>query len=447
VGSSPTRRIVSGPAASRAPTGAAPVAADRPLKRWESPPGDNAPPVDAAARLELIRELCSFEDRLAGSDAERRAGDWLARRLRQAGRRAEIEPTNVHPQVGLVQAAHCLLGFVGSLVAILNPPAGFTIVLFTALSMYLDLNARFYLVRRLFFRRASQNVVSPGPRPDAPARVFLCAHYDAARSGPLFRPRTVARFARAARISRLPLAPYRILFWSLAALLPVLAARMAGIDSELISILQLIPTLILLVGILMLVNVELSDVVPGANDNASGIATVLSLAEELGRRPPESLDVSVLLIGGGECLMEGTRGFLQAHRGELNRASTYFVNLEAVGRGGVRYVTGEGLAVSFGMDRRVIELCDAIAHSKPDGRPDQGPLAWGFATNALPLRLAHYPCTTITTLESRAFVPAAYHRLDDVPGGIDGEALDDAHRFALDLVRALDRDVGRRLAR
>ncbi|MGH2924950.1 MAG: M28 family peptidase [Solirubrobacterales bacterium] len=400
--------------------------------------------MDAAARLEVIRELCSFEERLAGTDAERRAGDWLAERLRRAGRRAEVEPTYVHPQVALTQAAHCLLGFAGSLVAILSPPAGFAIVLAAALAMYLDLNARFYLVRRLFFRRASQNVVSPGPMPDAPARLLLLAHYDAARSGPLFRRRTIARLATLARLTRLPLSPSRILFWSLAALLPILGARMAGLDSGLISVLQLIPTLILLFGILMLVNVELSDVAPGANDNASGVATVLSLAEELASKPPENLDVSVVLIGGGECLMEGTRAFVRSHRDEL-RGDAYFVNVEAVGRGAVRYVTGEGMAVSFGMDRRVIELCDAIADS--GGARPEGPLAWGFATASLPLRLARCRGTTVTTIERGSLVPAAFHRLDDVPGGIDATALDDAHRFTLELVRAIDRDVGRRLAR
>ncbi len=238
----------------------------------------------------------------------------------------------MHPQFALAQAAHCVLGFAGSLLAIVSPPAGFALVLVTAVSMYLDLNARLYVVRRLFFRRASQNVVSPGPRADAPARLFLCAHYDAARTGPFFRPRTIARFARLDRLSPLPLGPFRILFWSLAALLPILGARMAGIDSILISVLQLVPTLILLIGILMLVDLELSDVVPGANDNASGVATVLSLAEELAASPPENLDVSILLTGGGECLMEGMRGFLRAHRKELDRETTYFLNIEAAGR-------------------------------------------------------------------------------------------------------------------
>jgi hypothetical protein len=405
--------------------------------------------VDAAARLQVIRELCSFDDRLAGTDAERRAGNWLAKRLRNAGRTVDVEPTYVHPHYALAHASYCLLGLVGSLVAIVSAPAGFAIVLVDAVAMYLDLNARFYLLRRLFFRRASQNIVSAGPRADAPARLFLCAHYDAARTGPFYRARTIARFARLDRLSPLPLGPFRILFWSLAALLPILGIRMAGGDSTLISVVQLIPTLILLFGALMLVNLELSDVVPAANDNASGVATVLSLAEELGTKPPENLDVCVLLTGGGECLMEGMRSYLRAHRKELDSATTYFLSLEAVGRGEVRYVTGEGLAVSFGMDPRMIELCDAIADAGDERgkRPGASPLVWGFATDSLPARLAGFRCTTITTIERGALLPTGYHRLDDTPERIDRNALDRAHAFARDLVGALDRDVGRRLAR
>src|SRR5262245_7240552 len=173
-----------------------------------SPRRDNAPLVDAPARLQVIRELCSHEGRLAGTDAERRAGNWLAKRLRDSGRAADVEPTYVHPSYALAHAAYCLLGLGGSLVAIISPPVGFAIVLVAAIAMYLDLNARFYLLRRLFFRRASQNVVSLGSRDDAPARVFLCAHYDAARTGPFFRPRTIARFTRLDRVSPLPLGPF-----------------------------------------------------------------------------------------------------------------------------------------------------------------------------------------------------------------------------------------------
>ena len=136
-------------------------------------------------------------------------------------------------------------------------------MLATAVSMYLDLNYRIYLLRRLFFRRASQNVVSPGKRSDAPARILLCAHYDAARTGAAFNPKQVARGARLAARLPVPMGPFRILFWSLAILLPILGARMAGLDSTLISFLQLPPTLVLLVGAFLLTDIELSEVVPG----------------------------------------------------------------------------------------------------------------------------------------------------------------------------------------
>jgi Peptidase family M28 len=401
--------------------------------------------VDAAGRMEVIQELCSFEGRLAGTDAERRAANWLAKRLRDSGRRAEVEPTYVHPQYGLVHAVHCALGFGGSLASIAQPAVGFAIVLATAVSTYLDVNTRFYLLRRLFFRRASQNVVSPGKRPGAPARLLLCAHYDAARTGAAFDPKRVARGTRVAQRLPVPIGPFRILFWSLAVLLPILGARMAGVDSGLVSVLQLPPTLILLLGVFLLADIELSDVVPGANDNASGVATALSLAQELDSQPPEDLDVWILLTGGEECLWEGMRSFVRARRKTFERESTYFVVIESVGDGAVRYETGEGPAVTYEMDPRLVQLCEAIstADRENGNRYRAEPLRNGFGTGALPARLAKFRTTALTCLRDGALLPANYHRLEDAPEAIDAGSLDRAHGFALELVRALDRDVGR----
>src|SRR5262245_49726353 len=126
--------------------------------------------------MEVIRQLCSFEGRGSGTDAERRAADMLAGRLRAMGRRAEIEPFFAHPQYAIVHLIHAALGIAGSLIATVQPAVGFTLVFLAAISTYLDLNTRLYLVRSLLFRRISQNVVSPGSRPDAPARLVLMAH-------------------------------------------------------------------------------------------------------------------------------------------------------------------------------------------------------------------------------------------------------------------------------
>jgi hypothetical protein len=399
--------------------------------------------------MEVIRELCSFEGRRAGTDAERRAANWLAKRLRETGRRTDVEPTYVHPQYGLVHALHCALGFAGSLVAILQPAAGFALVLVAAVSMYLDLNGRFYLARRLFFRRASQNVIARGKSPDAPARVFITAHYDAARTGAAFQPKRVARASRLSKRLPVPIAPFRVLFWSLAILLPILGLRMAGVDSNLVSLLQLVPTLTLLIGVFLLADVELSDVVPGANDNASGVATALSLAGRLDADPPENLDVWILLTGGEESQMEGMRSFVRSHRKSIDRESNYFIVLDALGAGTVRYETGEGLAVTYDLDRRLAELCTAVAEADRENGNRFGARPWrsGFATDALPARIAKFRATAITCLADGSILPAHYHRPEDVPNRIDRKALDRAHDFALELIRALDRDVGRRTSR
>jgi hypothetical protein len=402
--------------------------------------------MDVPRRIELIRELCSFERRLAGTDAERRAANWAAQRLREdSGRDPEIQPIYVQPRYGLVHATHCMLGFAGSLVAVAIPALGFALVLLAATSMYLDLNYRIYLIRRLFFRRASQNVLARGGRPAAPARVILSAHLDAARTGAAFNPKTVARGARLARRLPFPLGPFRILFWSLALLLPILGLRMAGIDSTAVSVVQVLPTLVLLFGAFALVEIELSDVVPGANDDASGVATVLALADELDRNPPANLDVWLLLTGAEECLQEGMRSFVRANRDDLDPDGTHFICVDTVGHGDVRYEAAAGWVITYAMDRRLNELCDAIANADRDGagRFRAEPLRHGLAGDSMPPRLRGFRSIGITCLGPDGYVPG-HHTMEDTPERIDPAALGRAHDFVVELVRQLDRDVGRR---
>ena len=395
----------------------------------------------ADPRLNTIDELCSFEGRLAGTDAERRAANHLAERLRGLGRRVEIEPTYVHPQAPLIWAAHCALALAGSLLSVAQPAVGFALVLLAATSLYLDLNARFYMLRRLFFRRASQNVVSPGSNPTAPARLLLVAHYDAARTGTIHQPKNVARVQRLA--SFLPFPHTRLLFWSVAVLLPLLGVRMADVEANAVAILQLPPTLVLLVAIFLLVDVQLSAVVPGANDNASGVATTLALAQRLRDQPPRNLDVWVVFTGAEVCGMEGMRSFIRPRRKRFKPETTFVLAIDSVGAGDVRWIESEGLTVSFPMDRRLCELCAAIADADDEARYRAAPLRTGFATDALAARVAGLRATAITALEPGAMVPVNHHTRADLPGAIDSGALDRAESFALDLIGALDRDVGR----
>ncbi|MGI8461083.1 MAG: M28 family peptidase [Solirubrobacterales bacterium] len=399
-------------------------------------------------RIEVVREICAFEGRLAGTDAERRAAADIARRLEGLGRQTEIEPTYVHPQWPLVQALHCLLALAGSLAALEYPPIGFAIVLLSALSMYLDLNARFYLLRRLFFRRASQNVVSRGRGSGRGGTLVLCANYDAGRSGSAYGRGWCGAGARVARLFPAPFSPARLVFWSVAVLLPLIGLRMAGVEDNWISILQLPPTLVRVVAIFLLIDIQLSPVAAGANANASGVATVLALTEELAEEPPAELDIWVVLGGAGGALNTGMREFVRSHRDELDRESTWFLSLDAVGEGAVRFEVSQGPIVSYGMASRLTELGAAIAEADAErDEPAASPLKSGYASGSLSAVLARYPATTITCLPPGAATPPRANTLADTPGELDPDSLERAHRFALELVRALDRDLTRRAQR
>jgi hypothetical protein len=395
--------------------------------------------VDAAGRTELIRELCSIEGRGPGTDAERRAANTLAGRLRDMGRRVDIEPTFVHPQYALVHAIHAALAVTGSVVATFEPAIGFALILLAATSTYLDVGTRFYLVRSLLFRRASQNVVSPGSRPQAPATLILVAHYDAARTGYLFA-KAAGRVRQLPESARLALGPFRLFFWvGLAPLLPILGARMAGFDPRWLAAIQVVPTIVLIVALFLLVDVALSEIVPGAYDNASGVAAALSAATQLKHDPPENIDLWVVLTGAEECLSEGMRAFVRAHRKQFDPGRTFIVNLDSVSHGDVTYEISEGAVVSLPLDAELIELCEALGS---DPRFAGRELRYPLLDDALPARIRGLRAITIRTTEDGLLAPW-YHTHDDTPDRVDPEALTRATDYVVALARLLDRDVGR----
>jgi hypothetical protein len=400
--------------------------------------------MDDAGRMEVIRELCAFEGRGPGTDAERQAANALTGRLGGMGRGAEIEPFFAHPQYAVVHLVHAALGIAGSLIAIVQPAVGFALVLLAAVSTYLDLNTRLYLVRSLLFRRVSQNVVSPGNRPDAPARLILMAHYDAARTGYIFS-KASNRIRRLPERARLDLGPFRLFFWvGLAPLLPILGARMAGLDATWLSALQAFPTIVLIVAAFLLIDIALSEIVPGAYDNASGVAAVLSAADQLAADPPEHLDVWVVLTGSEESFCEGSRAFVRSRRKQFDRDSTYFVNVDSVSYGGVAFEVSQGAVISIPHDRELVELAEALATAGAAG----GALAirHPLLDDALPPRIRRLRSITLRTTDAGGNLAPWYHTHDDVPERVDSAALNRTTDFVVAMARLIEREASRRSA-
>ncbi len=393
---------------------------------------------------EEVEELCSFAGRLAGTDAERRASNHVAARLRDSGRRCEVESTHVQPQWALVHLLHCGLAVVGSMIAGIAPPVGFALVLIAATSAYLDLSARHYLLRRLLFRRASQNVYSraSGPAAETP-RVLLCANVDSPRTGAAYNRGPQRLLARAARRFPVVSSPTRLWFWSIALLLPPIGARMAGVEADWLAFLQLPQTLILIVACFGLGEIALSPASPGANVNASGVAAVLAAARRLDADPPAALAVDVALCGGGETTMQGMRSFVRTHREQLREEGTIVVALETVGRGDPRFAVSQGPAVSLPMDREMVGFAEAVALAAAPGEPAIEPVRTGNTGAAFVAAAYKLRAIAITCREEGGALPEGHHTRRDVPAELDPEAVERAARFAEQLVRLLDRDLSR----
>lgn len=392
--------------------------------------------VDPATEIE---GLVAFEGRSAGTDAERRAANHLARRLERLGRDAEVEPIAIWPRWHLAHLLHALLGIAGSAISVSNALLGTILVAVALVSAVGDVTGRLPLLRRLLGRRASQNVVSREDQ-GRPGTLILTAHYDAARGGSAFGRIDRLRAALGARLHR-PIGPFEPFVWSLVLLLACAVARLAGADSPVLSAVQFVPTVVLIVSLPYLADIALSTVVPAANDNASGVATALRLAERYGGTL-DHLDVWVLLTGAQEPMALGMRAFVKRHRRELDPRRTIVLNVDEVGAGTIRYAAKEGPLLALRQHTRLVALCDQIAEEDAEeGRYGARRTVARRPGDAYAARTRGIPAITISCAGALDRTPH-HHQPTDTPAGIDEQALDRAFGFCSELVELIDDEIG-----
>jgi hypothetical protein len=380
---------------------------------------------------EEIEALVAFSERGAGTDAERRAAKHLRERLDDLGREAEIEPTWIRPNWPLAYTGYALFGVVASIVATAAPTAGAVVAGVVLIAMLADLSGRLHTGRRLTGRRGSQNVLSREDN-DRAGTLVLVAHYDAARTG--------FAFGAFARIGR-RVGAFRPLLLALVLVFVAAVLRAAGIEGVGTNIVQFAGTVMLILALPLLVDIGLSGVVPGANDNASGVATVLRLADRYGG-DLEHFDVWVLLTGGEEALGEGMREWMRHHRRKFDSASTIFLNVDTVGGGTIRYARREGPLLGAKPHPRLRALCEQLAdEDADDGRYGARPVAIRAVNDAVAARRAGFPALTVTCRDDGDDAPDL-HRHSDTPERIEDVALERAFGFCSELIELIDEEIG-----
>jgi hypothetical protein len=395
--------------------------------------------------LAIAQELCAFRGRAAGSDAERRAANRLAARLRETGRPTDVEPLWVNPYAAATYALHAALAAAGGLLAVAVPVAGLAVVAATLVSLVLDLSGVAFLLRRCTPRRATQNVVA-GPGEDVPRPVVLviAAHYDAPRVG-LARRERLRRLearARAALGGHAP-GPFGLLAAAVTIVAGCCALRVAGTEGTVVSVVQLIPTVGLVLAVAALLDLALAPPGPGANDPASGVAVALAVADALSDLPPRAVTVEVVFAGAGAGPGPGLgmRAQVRALRRGRRREDVIVIGLGPCGRGRVRWLTREGALLARGTHRRMGELCAAVAAE--EAHLGAAPAATRTVTAAHAARAAGLPAVAIACLDADG-IAAGSGQLGDVPERLDARAMRDAVEFCLALVAKVDDEVAER---
>jgi hypothetical protein len=391
----------------------------------------------------------------AGTDAERRAASWLAGELGAGGREVVVETFWCRPSWALAQAWHVALALAGSLVSVASPRLGAALLLAALVFVVLDALTGSSPGRRLTAARASQNVVAiapPAPPIDAAAdspakrtRLILTANYDAGRAGLVYRD-ALRRACAALRRASFGLAPGWLGWLAIAivSLLAVVIVRLQGNHSHVLGIVQLPPTVGLVLCLALLLELGTADFSPAAGDNGTGVAVALALAHALDAAPPRHLDVEVVLAGAGEGGGIGLRRHLRSRRHERKAANTVVVGIAACSGGNPRWWLSEGPLVPLRYARRLRQLAQRIAAEEP--HLGAAPYRGRGATPALAARMARLPAIAIGCLDRRGLV-ARSHQRTDVADAIEAGPIESAVQLGLLLIDAIDAALAEPAAR
>jgi hypothetical protein len=381
---------------------------------------------------EVIEKLASIE-RGPGSDGEAEAARWLAQRLTDASAPAEIEPASYYDgyakpvaQLSAVAAAGALLARrrrTRTLGGVIAAAAGLLIADDIA-------NAR-RVFRRLGASRATQNVVAITGDESATRTLVILAHHDAAPTGAIF-DQTLQHKLQEWAPGLLERVDTSIPLWWLVLAGPALAA-FGGFrgcrGSARVGLVASLAT------VAAMADVMRSPIVPGANDNASGVAVEVALAEHLSEHPVQGLRVLLVSCGAEEVIQGGIYSFAERHFPELDADETWFLVLETVGSPILALVEGEGPVIMEDYpDRRFRDLVCDVARDL--GVPLRRGLRARNSTDAVVPSHRGYPTAMLVSLD-RAKALSNYHLMSDTAANIDYSTVTQALIVSAGVVRRL----------
>lgn len=377
--------------------------------------------------MEHVRYLVDVVGyRAPTSEGERWASKYIAGVLEKLGIEAQVEPFESYRTFSYPLLIVLSVSALGGLLSCSHGILAFLLATLGAAAFYQEAHYRSWAAR-FVPHETSQNVVGRIPaKGDARRRVLVCAHYDTSKTGLYFHPRFVGRFRT---------------FFVLTALsvmgLPLFILLGGLFWSGLFGLLRSLATLWVLLNILVLLHREVyGKNVYGANDNASGVGVLLAAAERLAKEPLQNTEVWVAATGCEEAGLVGMLNLLKRHGQELQDA--LIVNLDGLGAGELKYVTGEGLLKACPSDPELLMFSAEVVRENP-GLPFAPQEDRSLGTDAAGALIHGYRAMSIMALDEDGVLPN-WHWETDVVENLDEKNLRDAETFVDLLLKKIDQE-------
>jgi Peptidase family M28 len=384
---------------------------------------------------ERLEELCSYE-RGSATEGERRAAEWLAGELREAGARAarvEEEPrangTFWWP-IGLLAGAGVLAGVAARRGGPLTRALSMAVGVAAAGLIADELPPGGRRFRRLLPERSCHHVLAELGPENAERTIVVMAHHDSAHTAFFFNPaitRTVGENAPWVFEQNDTSPP---LMWP-AVGAPALVAAGAALGGRRLTDLG---TLLSAGTAAFMAHIGSGQVVPGANDNGSGCIAQVALARALADRPPEHTRI-LFLSTSEEALCEGMGLFMERHAAGLPVDRTFFLCLDTVGSPNLLVLRGEGMLKLREYPPEALELLDSTAEEL--GIELFPNLRLRNATDGIFPLAEGYQCVSVASCNQWKN-PSNYHWETDTPENVDYGTVADAVRLSEAVIRKLD---------
>ena len=367
------------------------------------------------ARLREDVEALASMSRSSSAEGEQAAARWVADRLRAVGAATvEVEPFRFQRSYAAAHATHSLAAL---LAARLGGRAGATLALAALGSLEAEASGRAQWARRLLPASEGANVVARVPaRGRARASLVLVAHHDAAHTGLVWHRALVEAGSRR-RLARRRIDP---------ALAPVGAAYAlvgagAAVGGRAGRWARGVGGAVCAAHVALMADVARGATVPGANDNATGVAALVELARRAVADPLPGTELVLLSTGAEEAGMGGMAAFLRDHAPSLRARRAFVLGLDTLGSGTPIVCSAEATLLAHRYRRRDVALVCAGARRAAVPEPE----VWRIGTWTDPVLAVHAGLGSASLLSvGPRGVFTRYHRLDDVPEHVDWSCLE-----------------------